>query len=45
MIFVPLSVLVTIVMYVTGGPARFVSIVAMWASDVAAAVVHWARYL
>ena len=45
MIFIPVTVLVFIVMYVMGGPAQFVNVVAQWSADVINYVMNWIKYL
>jgi hypothetical protein len=45
MTFVPLTVLLFIIMYVMGGPAQFVNVVAQWFSDVISFVVNWIKHL
>ena len=45
MAFIPLTVLLFIVMYVMGGPAQFVNVVAYWITDMASYVVSWLKHL
>ncbi len=45
MMFVPLTVLMLIVVYVLGGPAQFINTVSNWATDGVGAVAHWLRQL
>ena len=45
MTFVPVTVLIFIVMYVMGGPAQFVNVVAQWSADVITAVFNWIKHL
>jgi len=45
MTFVPVVVLVFIVMYVMGGPAQFVNLVAQWSIDVITAVANWFKHM
>jgi uncharacterized protein involved in cysteine biosynthesis len=45
MIFVPVTVLVLIVVYVLGGPVQFVNTVSHWLSDVVSAAASWLRHL
>jgi|SoiMethySBSTD1v2_1073268.scaffolds.fasta_scaffold2251965_2 hypothetical protein len=45
MTFIPVTVLLFIVMYVVGGPAQFVNLVAQWSSDVITSVLNWFKHL
>ncbi len=45
MIFMPLMVLLFIVMYVMGGPAQFMNVVAQWAGEVVTSITNWVKYL
>jgi hypothetical protein len=45
MSFVPLVVLLFIVMYVMGGPAQFVNVVAQWSTDVITYIANWIKHL
>lgn len=45
MMFVPLTVLILIVVYVLGGPEAFVNTVSSWATDIVSSVAHWLRQL
>lgn len=45
MTFVPVTVLLFIVMYVMGGPANFVNVVAQWSADVITYIFSWIKYL
>jgi hypothetical protein len=45
MMFVPLTVLVLIVVYVLGGPAAFMNTVSNWAMDGVSTIAHWLRQL
>ena len=45
MTFIPVTVLLFIVMYVMGGPAQFVNLVAQWSADVITSIVNWIKYL
>lgn len=43
MIFVPLTVLVLIIVYVVGGPVAFVNTLSNWTVDILSAGAHWLR--
>lgn len=45
MTFIPVTVLLFIVMYVMGGPANFMNVVAQWAADVITQVTNWVKHL
>lgn len=45
MTFIPVTVLLFIVMYVMGGPANFMNVVAQWAVDVITQVTNWVKHL
>lgn len=45
MTFIPVTVLVFIVMYVTGGPAQFANTVAQWGIDLVNHVGNWIKHL
>lgn len=45
MTFIPVTVLLFIVMYVMGGPAQFVNLVAQWSADVINSVFSWIKHL
>ena len=45
MLFVPLTVLVLIIIYVLGGPVAFVNTVSNWTVDVLTSVGQWLKHL
>ncbi|MBA2303869.1 MAG: hypothetical protein H0W08_14720 [Acidobacteria bacterium] len=45
MIFVPVTVLVFIVMYVMGGPTQFMNFVVQWVGEAATSVTTWVKHL
>ena len=45
MIFVPVTVLSFIVMYVMGGPAQFMNVVGQWTEEAISSISRWAKYL
>ena len=45
MTFIPVTVLLFIVMYVMGGPAQFVNVVANWTVDVINYIGNWVKHL
>jgi len=45
MTFVPVAVLLFIVMYVVGGPAQFVNLVAQWSMDVIQVIADFFKHL
>jgi hypothetical protein len=45
MTFVPVTVLLFIVMYVMGGPANFVNVVAQWTMDSVTYIANWIKHL
>jgi len=45
MIFIPVTVLVFIVMYVMGGPAQFMNVVGQWTEEAIKSISNWAKYL
>jgi hypothetical protein len=45
MIFVPLSVLVLIIVYVLGGPVAFVNTLSNWVVDILNGGLQWLRHL
>ena len=45
MTFIPVLVLLFIVMYVMGGPAQFVNLVAQWSIDVINYIANWVKHL
>jgi hypothetical protein len=45
MTFVPVAVLLFIVIYVMGGPAQFVNLVAQWSFDLVSYIANWIKHL
>ena len=45
MTFVPITVLLFIVIYVMGGPAHFVNVVAQWSADFITYILNWIKHL
>jgi hypothetical protein len=45
MTFIPVTVLLFVVMYVMGGPAQFVNLVAQWGTDAITTVMNWVKHL
>ena len=45
MTFIPVTVLLFIVMYVMGGPAQFVNLVAQWSVDLINSIANWVKHL
>jgi hypothetical protein len=45
MTFVPVTVLLFIVMYVVGGPAQFVNLMAQWSMDAINSIADWFKHL
>jgi hypothetical protein len=45
MTFIPVTVLLFIVIYVVGGPAHFMNVVAQWSMDLVHYVGSWIKYL
>jgi hypothetical protein len=45
MTFIPMTVLLFIVVYVMGGPSRFVNVVAYWVIDMTTSVANWLKHL
>jgi len=45
MAFVPITVLLFIVMYVMGGPAQFMNLVAQWTFDLVSSIANWIKHL